>query len=253
MDEVEIIRYAQSLDRSADSAERLYEFLLGEFSLARPSEAPMERRGKFITFDGHSGAGKDTQMGMLMDYMRSDGFYGNFNIVPLVQKREDPFRQIPKFLWAHPELQAGDYCSFLLLNAGRRYHVHSKVLPQLEDHKNILMQNRSYLSHVAYHANDACQLPDLLAFCSFDPAADLPFVLGCNTDTAFERVERRSPEKGGVIYRNETPEYIARVKANFEAMAGLVDGLMPVDTSGTPEEAAQCIRGHVDRLFGRVS
>ncbi|HUW30533.1 MAG TPA: hypothetical protein VM223_02875 [Planctomycetota bacterium] len=250
MDCEKAIRFAQSLDRSAESVEKLYGMLLKEFSLPRPPETPRERKGKLITFDGHSGTGKDTQLALLRDYMCSDHRYAGMNVVPLVQKRSDPFRQVVKALWENRELLDDD-CSFLLLTAGRRFFVYGTVLPRLEDARNVILQNRSYLSHVAYCARDTSEIPSLLAVCNFDPVADLPFVLGCDIDAAFGRVVKRSPEKGGVIYPNERPDYTARVKSNFNALAGLVDGLRQINTTGPAEGVAAMIRGCLDGLLFR--
>ena len=249
MDYGKIIRFAQSLDVTPEAAERIYDVLLDEFGLERPLETPREKKGVLITFDGHSGAGKDTHIGMLGDYMNAAPGYNKLNMINLVQKREDPFRQVPKFLWANREEFEGKDPSFMLQTAGRRYFVHSKLCPLLEHPNNIVLQNRSYLSNVAYCAYDEVEIPGMLELCGFDPNADLPFVLECGNDAAFERVRKRAPEKGGVIYPNELPEYTSRVRGSFHVLSRLVGGLLFIDTNCAPHTVAQEIRGHVDRFF----
>ena len=54
-----VIRFAQSLEESRESIDRLYEFLLIHFELERPEEREFQKNGFLITFDGHGGAGKD--------------------------------------------------------------------------------------------------------------------------------------------------------------------------------------------------
>jgi len=252
MDYEKIIRFAQFLDRTPESLDELYRFILRAFGIERPPGPRAERKGKLITFDGHSGAGKDTQMEILKEYMEKDGLYAGFNIIRLVQKRNDPFRQVSKYLWANPHLIAGDKdCSLMLLTVGRRYFVEHVVSQTLENPRNIIIQNRSYLSNIAYHASDVGELPVLLNLCDFDPKPDLPFILTCDTETAFERIRIRAPEKGGKIYPNEMPDYISRVKRNFEALGYLIEDLIFIDTSGDVGPIAQQIRNHVDGYFGR--
>lgn len=248
MDFEKIIRFAQTLDHSGESVGKLYSYLLNAFELEKPEERNFQRSGILITFDGHSGAGKDTQIAMLKKHMQKRA-YDRYKVVELIQKRNDPFRQVPKYLWAHPEVQSAIDCSLLLLTAGRRYFVYHTVLPLLEDPQAVLILNRSYLSNAAYHASNKGELPALVELSDFDPNPDMAFILECNTDVAFSRVIRRAPEKGGVVYNNEKPDYIERVKENFRGLAALVNGLIFVDTSGNPELAAQEIFPKVDTYF----
>lgn len=244
-----MIRFAQSLNRSRESVDRLYEHLLAEFELERPEEKAFQRNGVLITVDGHSGAGKDTQIALLKKHMQKTGMHDGCNIVEFVLKRSDPFRQVPKYLWAHPEVQSQTDCSLLLLTAGRRYFMYHTVLPLLEDPKAVIILNRSYLSHVAYHAPNVGELPGLAALSDFDPQADLALVLECDINIAYSRVLGRSPQKGGVVYNNERPDYIERVKGNFRGLAALVNGLVFVDTKGDEGEIAQDIANITDNYF----
>ena len=113
----------------------------------------------------------------------------------------------------------------------------------------VVLQNRSYLSHIAYHAQTIDELPQLLSLADFDPQSDLPFVLHCDVDAAFARVIRRSPEKSGVVYANEQPEYTLRVKRNFEGLGKLIAGLVFIDTSGEIDTISKGIKDKVDQYF----
>ncbi len=245
----QIIRFAQSLNESRESVNILYEYLLTKFELEKPEERDFKRKCVLITFDGHSGAGKDTQIALLKKYMQETEMYHPQNIAKFVQKRSDPFRQVPKYLWAHPELQSDTDCSLLLLTAGRKYFVYHSLLPLLEQTDAVVLLNRSWLSHLAYHARNINELPTLMALSGFDPHPNLAFVLECDVDTAYQRVIDRSPHKRGVIYGNERPEYTERVKRNFRELATLVGGLVFVDTSNKPELVAQEVSQKVDDYF----
>jgi thymidylate kinase len=249
MDLEKIVRFAQSLGNSEESMDCLYPYLLGCFGMEHPPDRSFQRRGVLITFDGHSGAGKDTQIRMLSASMRQDSLYSGSNITELVLKKKDPFRQVSKFLWSNPQLLAEGDCSFLLLSAGRKYVVCSAVLPLLEDCRTVLLQNRSYLSHLAYCAAGVGELGSLLAVTGYDVTADLPFILECDVAVAYERVMRRSPEKGCIIYPNERPAYMEKVKKNFQHLYSITDGVLPIETSGAVGDIAAKIKSCVDDYF----
>ena len=218
----EVISFTQSLNNSSESVERLYSFLLGMFEMERPLEKDYPKLGKLITVDGHSGAGKDTQIELLEQKLGADAFYQDYNIVMFVQKKQDPFRQVAKYLWQNHDMHPGNDCSILLLTAGRKHFVYSFLLPYLSDEQNLVIQNRSYLSQLAYHASNETELTELIKISDFDPVSNISFVLECETLIAYDRVMKRSPEKGGIIYPNEKPDYISRVKRNFKALGDLV-------------------------------
>ena len=92
-------------------------------------------------------------------------------------------------------------------------------------------------------------MPHLITLSDFDPTPDLAFVLECDTDVAYSRVISRSPQKGGMIYKNERRDYIEKVKRNFRELATLVDELVFIDTSNKPELIAQEISHTVDTYF----
>lgn len=243
MDIEQIIQFAQSLDESKESVDQLYEHLLAQFELERPEERTFQRNGLLMTFDGHSGAGKDTQINFLARALI------DHKVVLPIQKKQDPFRVVSKFLWAHHELEREFDPSFLILTCGRRYAVYHDLLPTLEDPEVVVLQNRSYISNVGYHANSPEDIPRLLQISYFDPSADLPFVLECDANIAYQRVVARSPKKGGVIHLNERLKYIVRVTANFRRLTELVPDLILISTTGITEEVASVISSHVTQYL----
>jgi thymidylate kinase len=166
----------------------------------------------------------------------------------LVQKK-NPFKQVSKYLWQHPESEIGNDSSLLLLTAGRKYFTYNDLSPSLELDDSIIILNRSYLSNLAYHASCPERLPALMLLSYFDIPADIKLMLECDTAAAYTRIIARSLQKGGIIYPNEKPEYIDRVKKNFHELSKFVDGMIFIDSSGRQDEVSKHICSIVDDYF----
>jgi len=244
----EIILFSKKLDNSKKSVELLYEYTLEKLKLDKPEEKEFTKKGKLITFDGHSGAGKDTQITLLEKYLKENYLYRDKNIITLVQK-QNPFKQVSKYLWQHNDINEDNNCSLLLLTAGRKYFTYNALSPSLEEENSIIISNRSYLSNLAYQAPNSKNIVTLLPLAYFDIEADLKFVLECNTNIAYSRIMKRSPEKSGIIYSNERPEYINRVKKNYKQLSKFIDKIIFIDTSSDAQNINNTICSYVDNYF----
>jgi thymidylate kinase len=244
----EIIRFAKKLDNSEKAVELLYKYALEKLDLDNPKEKDLTKKGTLITFDGHSGAGKDTQIALLEKHVKENYLYCDKNIITLVQK-QNPFKQVSKYLWQNNNISEDNNCSLLLLTAGRKYFTYNTLLPALREENSIIISNRSYLSNLAYHASNTQNLLKLLPLAYFDIEADLKFVLECDTKIAYSRVMKRSPEKSGIIYANERPEYINRVKKNYKQLSKFVKNMIFIDTSSDAQSINNNICSYVDNYF----
>jgi thymidylate kinase len=207
----DFIKYVKSLDMNRNNFEELYDNLLYVFQITKKKKIN-ENTGFLVSVDGHSGAGKDTAIHSI-DCVINE--FSDKTSEVIIQKRSDPFRPITKKMWEHPN-------SYMMLCAGRKYII-DYVIPKKFETNDIIILNRSYLSNVAYHANSINEIPKLIDLCYFDPKPNLQFILECDTKIAFDRIVKRSVTKGGNIYVNEQPEYIDRVKQNFNLLSKNLD------------------------------
>ena len=89
----------------------------------------MERKGKFITFEGCDGCGKSTQLKLLSEYLTSNGIPHVFTREPGGGKISEAIREI---LLNGKNSEMTDECEALLYAASRAQHLRDRVQPALE-------------------------------------------------------------------------------------------------------------------------
>ena len=108
----------------------------------------MEKRGKFITFEGCDGCGKSTQLRMLSDYLKAQGVAHIFTREPGGGKISEAIRNI---LLDGKNSEMTDECEALLYSASRVQHLADKVEPALREGK-LVVCDRYVDSSLAYQA-----------------------------------------------------------------------------------------------------
>lgn len=108
----------------------------------------MERKGKFITFEGCDGCGKSTQLAMFSQYLTEHNIPHVFTREPGGGKISEAIREI---LLSGKNMEMTDECEALLYAAARVQHLHDKVQPALEDGKLVIC-DRYVDSSFAYQA-----------------------------------------------------------------------------------------------------
>jgi radical SAM protein with 4Fe4S-binding SPASM domain len=238
--------YAPPRNGAGGFPEALYHAALAEVGLTCPPAWSGVKQAFLVTFDGPSGVGKDTQLCLLHRQLRQDEG-GHRRVVRANLKHLDPFRLLLKHLWESPEFEDRRELVFGLLACARRYALDALLGRWLSDPQTIILQNRSFLSHVAYHVATPSELDQWLGRCAFDPRADLPLLLDCDTALASARVRQRSPEKGNRIHPNEQPDFILCVQRNFAALQNRMPSLVRIDTGSEPESVA----AEIARIVGQ--
>ena len=109
----------------------------------------MERKGKFITFEGCDGCGKSTQLKMLSNYLTDKGIPHVFTREPGGGKISEAIREI---LLNGKNAEMTDECEALLYSAARVQHLHDKVAPALAEGKLVIC-DRYVDSSLAYQAH----------------------------------------------------------------------------------------------------
>ena len=121
IDPDEIIRFARGLTLRPKAVDDLHDVLCETFSVPHPPRASAGPQGRLITFDGHSGTGKDTQIALLKQ--RIEAVHPHLRVECVILKRCDPFRTVSKRLWEAGSGEADAVASFLLVSAGRKHAI----------------------------------------------------------------------------------------------------------------------------------
>lgn len=108
----------------------------------------MERKGKFITFEGCDGCGKSTQLKLLSEYLTSNGIPHVFTREPGGGKISEAIREI---LLNGKNSEMTDECEALLYAASRAQHLRDRVQPALEKGELVIC-DRYVDSSFAYQA-----------------------------------------------------------------------------------------------------
>ncbi len=108
----------------------------------------MDKRGKFITFEGCDGCGKSTQLRLLSKYLTENGVAHVFTREPGGGKISEAIREI---LLNGKNAEMTDECEALLYAAARVQHLSDKVEPALREGK-LVVCDRYVDSSLAYQA-----------------------------------------------------------------------------------------------------
>lgn len=108
----------------------------------------MQRKGKFITFEGCDGCGKSTQLALLSEYLKKEGIPHIFTREPGGGKISEAIRGI---LLNGKNTEMGDECEALLYAAARAQHIKDRVEPALHEGKLVIC-DRYVDSSLAYQA-----------------------------------------------------------------------------------------------------
>ncbi len=108
----------------------------------------MERKGKFITFEGCDGCGKSTQLTMFSEYLKANNLPHLFTREPGGGKISEAIREI---LLNGKNMEMTDECEALLYAAARVQHLKDRVQPALDEGKLVIC-DRYVDSSFAYQA-----------------------------------------------------------------------------------------------------
>ena len=180
------------------------------------------KRGIFITIEGPEGAGKSTQVGLLMEFLNQNG-------CPAVRTREpggtllaEKIREVVKGHAGAEKMHS--VTELLLMEAARSQHVREFVLPQLEQGVTVICDRFSD-STIAYQGgargirrSDIVFLND---FASAGRKPDLTFLLDLTPEAGFLRAGKRV-ETAGQYDRFEAEDIMFHrsVRNTFLQLAG---------------------------------
>jgi len=195
-------------------------------------------RGWFITFEGGEGAGKSTQIGLLLDHLEGRGF-------PTVVTREPGGTELAEAVRAvllDPAFEPDALTEIFLLEAARHDHVRRVIAPAMERGEVVVCDRFTdsslvYQGHVGGVGVEAVAELNRLAVGELEP--DLTIVLDLDPSEGLRRARRRNAEGGREEARiDEQPEaYHRGVREGFLLLARRYpDRVKAVDARGGSEE-----------------
>ena len=192
--------------------------------------------GIFIVFEGLEGVGKSTQLGRLVDTLRTFGH-------PVIETREPGGTQGGEALrdtLLHP---AGDWSPLaeaLMMNAARDAHLRQVILPAL-DAGQIVICDRFSASTRAYQGGGGGVSDALLA--GLEDAVvtrrpDMTIYLDLPLAEGLERADRRGPADR---FEGKDTAYHQRVADRFKALASTDPQAVTVSATGSIDDVAEKI------------
>lgn len=192
----------------------------------------VQRRGRFITVEGGEGAGKSTQTGRLVEWLRGRGL--------TVQQTREPggvpgAEEIRSLLVQGEPNRWHPLSETLLMYAARCEHWHRRIAPALSQGEWVVC-DRFHDSSLAYqgaaHGILASDLEALFHFAAPDAHPDLTFVLDVPVDRGLERVQQRLGNENR--FERMGTDFHQKVRNAFRAIAEknpqrcqLIDGTSP--------------------------
>ena len=193
----------------------------------------MERKGKFITFEGCDGCGKSTQLKMLSDYLTKENIPHIFTREPGGGKISEAIREI---LLNGKNMEMTDACEALLYAAARVQHLSDRVQPALEEGKLVICDRYvdSSLAYQAYARGLGVEFVEQIngyALKHYTP--DVTIFIDLTPEEAFLRKhgadENDRLEKAGLDFHK-------RVYEGYKAVAATAERYVVVNGRQTPSE-----------------
>ena len=193
----------------------------------------MERKGKFITFEGCDGCGKSTQLKMLSDYLTKENIPHIFTREPGGGKISEAIREI---LLNGKNMEMTDACEALLYAAARVQHLSDRVQPALEEGKLVICDRYvdSSLAYQAYARGLGVEFIEQIngyALKHYTP--DVTIFIDLTPEEAFLRKhgadENDRLEKAGLDFHK-------RVYEGYKAVAATAERYIVVNGRQTPSE-----------------
>jgi len=197
------------------------------------------KHGIFITFEGPEGAGKSTQVALLLAHLRQKGIPVAATREPggtaLAEKIRDVVKGHDGAETMHPETE------LLLMEAARSQHVREFIIPQLEQGVSVIC-DRFFDSTVAYQGGargiSRSDIALLNGFAAAKLIPDVTFLLDLSPEAGFARTRSRSETAGKFDrFEAEKIEFHRKVRACFLELAAAEPRRVKVIDAGRDSEA----------------
>ena len=215
---------------------------------------PSKRRGLFLTFEGNEGSGKSTQMRLLVERLRAEGY----DVMESQEPGGSPIGLKVRGILLDPanqELSAT--AELLLMFAARAQNVDQWILPALTEGR-IVVSDRFTDSSLAYQGagrglgSEVVLEADRIACRGLVP--DLTICVDIGVEEGLARAHQRNRETAATDTRldEETVEFYKKARAAYHKIAeDEPDRFRLVDGSGSIDEVAATIWAEVQQRLRR--
>lgn len=165
----------------------------------------MSHPGKLIIFEGTDGAGKSTQIQLLSEYLKQQGY----DVVTTFEPTNGVYGQKIRALYTNRGAATKEEELQLFLN-DRKEHVDTLLVPSLTKGKVVLC-DRYYLSTAAYQGANGLNVDEILEQNSFAPEPDLALLLQVPVHQGRDRITTLRGEKTNDFEKHEMLEKVATI------------------------------------------
>ena len=208
-------------------------------------------RGRFITVEGGEGAGKSTQVALLVAALERAGISALATREPGGSAGAEAIRRL---LLEGEGARWDAHSETLLLTAARRDHVTRVIEPALIRGMWVV-SDRFANSTLAYQGYGrglaAADITTLQRFALGDFAPDLTLILDLPVETGLARAAARSPSADR--FERLDPSFHDRLRQGFREIAAAEPGrCVLIDASGEPEAVHRGVFAAVAQRLGRA-
>ena len=203
----------------------------------------MQEKGLFITFEGADGCGKTTQIKLLDEYLRSQGYKTLLTREPGSKGLGEKVREI----LLNYEGEVSSKCESFLFLADRAQHIDCIIKPALEQGKIVLCDRHtdSTLAYQGYGRGlDLSEIKYLNKLATGDIKPDLTLVFDVDVETSQSRIgtQKDRMESAGI-------EFFERVRQGFlEIAKSEPERVKVIDSTQTIEEIHKQVINEYKRI-----
>jgi len=215
-------------------------------------ENPLESRefedypGKYIVIEGSSGSGKETQAGLLREYLEEQG-HSPF----IISEPSELGRKILKSIKEETG-QPINQSVRALVHAADRVGIANEITGHLALGETVI-GIRSFLSSLAYQGESPLRMAEVLFLNRFAPFPDLVLLLEVEAEEALRRIYRRHEKNGVPTGDFEELEKLKQVSQRYDQAIGVIPGLSVerISADRPIEEVFDSVRQAIEkgRLF----
>ncbi len=187
------------------------------------------KKGILIVFEGIDGTGKSTQLNLLADHLRTEGY----NVLTTREPTDGQYGKAIRQLYINRESVTKEQ-ELQLFIADRKEHIREVIQPAL-DQKQIILCDRYFLSTAAYQGAVGFDPEEILKMNRFAPDPDIALLFLANPEISIERIAAR----GDTLNDFEHHDQLQKVEKLFLLLNR--EYIQTIDSTGTIESVHEAV------------